>query len=65
VAQVKQAKGNATTINKTVRKKINDLGSVYDTKSMTVPGMNGSIVRTTAHDLKQMRGYGLSSATTY
>ena len=31
---------------KTQRKRINDLGQVYDTKTMMVPAVNGSMVRT-------------------
>lgn len=46
------------------KKKLNQLGSVYDQRSAVVPGSNGSVIHTSTQNLRQMNGYTSGSKVT-
>ena len=53
-------KGQGGLQTKTQRKKINELGTVYDSKAMMVPAINGSMVRTSTQELRAMNGFSVA-----
>lgn len=55
-SNVSSYKGPVNQVTKSQRKKISNLGMVYDQKTMMVPAINGSMVRTSTNELRAMNG---------